>query len=62
MIDLTGFQGIAGFDQVSAQSTQSAGDVVIDLGAAAGGGPGADVLTLAGFALATLGGADFAFG
>ena len=62
MIDLTGFQGIAGFDQVSAQSTRYAGDVVIDLGAAAGGGPGPDVLTLAGFALFTLDAADFAFG
>ena len=60
MIDLTGFQDIAGFDQVSAQSNQSAGDVVIDFGAAAGGGPGADVLTLAGFALVTLDPADFA--
>jgi Ca2+-binding RTX toxin-like protein len=61
VIDLTGYAGIAGFAQVGAQSSQVSADVVIDLGAAAGGAAGVDVLTLASFALADLNAADFAF-
>jgi Ca2+-binding RTX toxin-like protein len=62
LIDLTGFNGIAGFAQVGAESSQAGGDIVIDLGAAAGGPSGADILRLAGVGLASLDAADFVFG
>ena len=38
VIDLTGFAGITGFDQVGAQSSQSGANTIIDLGAAATAG------------------------
>jgi hypothetical protein len=60
-IDLTGYRGIDSFAEVRAHSTQSGADTVIDLGAAAGGAAGADVLTLAGIALDTLDTRDFLF-
>jgi len=59
VIDLTGFGGIDGFAEVRVRSTQSGADTVIDLGAAAGGRAGEDVLTLASFDLAELSAADF---
>jgi hypothetical protein len=62
VIDLSGFGGIDGFAEVDAQANQAGSDVVIDLGAAAGGTAGADVLTLASFSLGNLDAADFAFG
>jgi len=60
-IDLPGFAGIDGIDEVRAQARQVGADTVIDLGAAAGGAAGADVLTLVGFDLARLDAADFLF-
>lgn len=59
VIDLTGVRGINRFSQVQAQSIQSGDDVVIDLGAAAGGLAGSNVLTLVDFSLADLSRADF---
>ena len=61
VIDLRGFAGITGFDQVSAQSSQSGANTIIDLGAAATAGAttGVDVLTLAGFSAANLDAQDF---
>jgi Ca2+-binding RTX toxin-like protein len=58
-IDLRGFRGIDGFAEVRARATQSGADTVIDLGAAAGGRAGEDVLTLGSFDLADLSAADF---
>jgi hypothetical protein len=60
-IDLTGFRGIDDLAEVRARATQVGADTVIDLGAAAGGAAGEDVLTLAGFDLARLDAADFLF-
>jgi Ca2+-binding RTX toxin-like protein len=60
-IDLTGYHGIDGFAEVRTHASQSGADTVIDLGAAAGGAAGADVLTLSGIALATLDARDFLF-
>ena len=62
VIDLSHFKGIGGFDQVDAHASQVGADVVIDLGAAAGGSSGADVLTLAGIGLSDLGAGEFVFG
>ncbi len=62
LIDLSHFKGIGGFDQVDAHASQVGADVVIDLGAAAGGPSGADVLTLAGIGLSDLGAGEFVFG
>jgi Ca2+-binding RTX toxin-like protein len=62
VIDLRGYAGIDGFAEVRAQATQVGADTMIDLGAAAGGAAGADVLTLANFALARLDAADFLLG
>lgn len=61
VIDLTGFHGIHRFSEVRAYSRQSGDDVVIDLGAAAHGAHGANVVTLVDFALADLNAADFLF-
>jgi Ca2+-binding RTX toxin-like protein len=61
VIGLSGFVGIAGFAQVQAQAGQTGTDVVIDLGAAAGGAASADVLRLMSFNLADLNAADFTF-
>jgi hypothetical protein len=62
LIDLTGFAGIAGFGDLSPDHVAQLGaDTAVDLGAAAGGAAGVDVLTLAGFALADLDAADFLF-
>ena len=60
-IDLSPFAGIDGIDEVRAQARQVGTDTVIDLGAAAGGTAGEDVLTLAGFDRARLNTADFLF-
>ncbi len=62
VIDLSQFKGIGGLGQVDAHASQVGADVVIDLGAAAGGSAGADVLTLAGIGLGDLGASDFVFG
>ncbi len=62
VIDLSHFKGIGGLGQVDAHASQVGADVVIDLGAAAGGSSGADVLTLAGIGLSDLGASDFVFG
>ena len=61
VIDLSAFAGIDNFGEVGAQASQVLADVVIDLGAAAGGAAGADVLTLASFSLANLNAADLVF-
>ncbi len=60
-IDLTAFGGIDGFREVRTHATRSGADTMIDLGAAAGGLGGEDVLTLIGFRLATLDAGDFLF-
>jgi Ca2+-binding RTX toxin-like protein len=61
LIDLTGFAGIDDFGEVAAQASQVGADTVIDLGAAAGGAGGQDVLTLIAVAAADLDQADFLF-
>jgi hypothetical protein len=58
-IDLAGYRGIDSFVEVQAHATRSGADTVIDLGAAAGGEAGEDVLTLSGIRLATLDAGDF---
>jgi Ca2+-binding RTX toxin-like protein len=60
-IDLTGYRGIDSFAEVREHASQSEGNTVIDLGAAAGSAAGEDVLTLTGIALATLDTRDFLF-
>jgi Ca2+-binding RTX toxin-like protein len=60
-IDLSGYRGIGSFAEVRAHAAQSEADTVIDLGAAAGGYAGADVLTLTGIRLASLDAQDFLF-
>jgi hypothetical protein len=62
VIDLRRFIGIDNVAEVRAQARQVGADTVIDLGAAAGGAAGEDVLTLAGFDRAQLNAADFLFG
>jgi Ca2+-binding RTX toxin-like protein len=61
VIDLLHFKGIGGLAGVDAHATQVGADVAIDLGAAAGGPAGTDVLTLAGIGLDSLSAGDFAF-
>jgi Ca2+-binding RTX toxin-like protein len=61
-IDLRGYQGVDGFADLRDHARQSGPDTVIDLGAAAGGAPGEDVLTLAEVRLASLGAGDFLLG
>jgi Ca2+-binding RTX toxin-like protein len=61
VIDLRPFDGIDTFGEVRAQATRSGTATVLDLGAAAGGGAGTDVVTLNGFSLAQLNAADFLF-
>jgi Ca2+-binding RTX toxin-like protein len=60
-IDLAGYRGIDSFAEVQAHANRSGADTVIDLGAAAGGDAGEDVLTLTGIRLATLDAGDFLF-
>lgn len=57
-LDLLAYAGIDGIADVAAHARQRGADTVIDLGAAAGGPAGRDVLTLAGFRLADLDDAD----
>ena len=52
---------IAGFAQVAVQSSQVGADVRIDLGAAAGGPSGVDVVTLVAFVLGDLDAGEFDF-
>jgi hypothetical protein len=59
LIDLRNFDGINRFSEVRAASTQAGEDVVIDLGAAAGGPAGVNVVTLADFDIAGLNARDF---
>lgn len=50
-----------GFAQVMANASQTGSDVVIDLGAAAGGVVATDIVTIKGLVLANLNAADFLF-
>ena len=62
VIDVSSFAGIDNFADVGSQAAQVGSDVVIDLGAAAGGASGVDALELAGFSLGALNATDFVFG
>lgn len=61
-LDLAGYRGIDGFAAIRSHAAQSDAGTMIDLGAAAGGPGGRDVLILAGTAPATLDAADFLLG
>jgi serralysin len=61
-IDLGTYWGIDGFADIRGHAAQVGMDTVIDLGAAAGGAAGRDVLTLAEVRLAGLDAGDFLFG
>jgi Ca2+-binding RTX toxin-like protein len=61
LIDLRSFVGVDNISEVRAQARQVGADTVIDLGAAAGGAVGQDVLTLVAFSRAQLDAADFLF-
>jgi Ca2+-binding RTX toxin-like protein len=60
-IDLTGYRGIDNFREIRAHTIQRGDDAAIDLGAAAGGPAGQDVVTLSGVDRASLGAWDFIF-
>jgi hypothetical protein len=60
-VDLSGYRRIDSFAEVRTHSSRSGADTVIDLGAAAGGAAGADVLTLIGIQIAALDAGDFLF-
>jgi Ca2+-binding RTX toxin-like protein len=59
VIDLAAYHGIDDFAQIRAHTSPRGAGVAIDLGAAAGGPGGADVLILADVPLATLDARDF---
>jgi Ca2+-binding RTX toxin-like protein len=60
-IDLSRYEGIDDVFEVQSHFTQRGDDTVIDLGAAAGGHAGDNILTLTGIQLETLDAADFLF-